>query len=565
MREYLKEFLAYIKLNRHVSPHTVRAYESDITQYLAWVAGDKQRKMSGLTVADLDLTSVRAHLAELNKAGKARSSVARKLSALRTFVKYLRREELIAHDPTAMAVAPKRDQTIPTHLSEPEMARLIEMPSTGDPLGRRDRAILELFYASGLRLSELVGIDLEDLNLSGRMVRVMGKGGKERLLPFNQNTVTALRAWLADRAAILAARQARARRRTVVAPRKTVAGARQKVPGDPLFLNSRGGRLTGRSVDTYNTFSLDYITQQGMLREGYIDWGISDSVSLRGGRFILPIGFAPRDIGAATAKDMTRITRLNAEANFGAMLAVTARRGERAIVDAGLMAVLGDGNREKDYDWFYFVNTSLDTNSAVTMVASARLTPIKMIDVRAAFKKGYTGSKVERLPSYWASKRNDDALVVSVKLSPTSWASVFGEYAKYKWGPTVSSGELVGLPALDAIVKPGYFMGALVDAPIAPKVRIGGSVVREELSRDDSLVQYLELNHLYGVTMGKMDRALVVRGFVDVNRLVNVSFFWMDVSNPYPWTSGSWPVTGPVAFTGRDSDRIGVTVTVRTP
>ena len=249
MREYLKEFLAYIKLNRHVSPHTVRAYESDITQYLAWVAGDKQRKMSGLTVADLDLTSVRAHLAELNKAGKARSSVARKLSALRTFVKYLRREELIAHDPTAMAVAPKRDQTIPTHLSEPEMARLIEMPSTGDPLGRRDRAILELFYASGLRLSELVGIDLEDLNLSGRMVRVMGKGGKERLLPFNQNTVTALRAWLADRAAILAARQARARRRTVVAPRKTVAGARQKVPGDSLFLNSRGGRLTGRSVD----------------------------------------------------------------------------------------------------------------------------------------------------------------------------------------------------------------------------------------------------------------------------------------------------------------------------
>ena len=249
MREYLKEFLAYLKLNRHVSPHTVRAYDSDITQYLAWVAADQQRKMSELTVDDLDLTSVRSHLAELNKAGKARSSVARKLSALRTFVKYLRREDLIAHDPTAMAVAPKRDQTIPTHLSEPEIARLIEMPSTADPLGRRDRAILELFYASGLRLSELVGIDLEDLNLSGRMVRVMGKGGKERLLPFNQSALTALRAWLADRAAILAARQARTRQRPVVAPRKTVPGARQKAPSDPLFLNVRGGRLTGRSVD----------------------------------------------------------------------------------------------------------------------------------------------------------------------------------------------------------------------------------------------------------------------------------------------------------------------------
>ncbi len=204
MRDHLKAFLAFLKLNRHVSPHTVRAYESDITQYLAWVASDKDRKMSQLTPADLDLTSVQSHLADLGKAGKARSSVARKLSALRTFVRYLRREDLIEHDPTARAVAPKRDQTLPMHLSEPEIARLIETASTADPLGRRDRAILELFYASGLRLSELVGIDMEDLNLSGRMVRVMGKGGKERLLPFNQSALAALRAWIADRAVILA-------------------------------------------------------------------------------------------------------------------------------------------------------------------------------------------------------------------------------------------------------------------------------------------------------------------------------------------------------------------------
>ena len=249
MREHLKDFLAYLKLNRHVSPHTVRAYDSDITQYLAWVAADKQRKMSTLTPADLDLSSVRTHLAELNKAGKARSSVARKLSALRTFVKYLRREELIEHDPTAMAVAPKRDQTIPTHLSEPEMARLIETPSTADPLGRRDRAILELFYASGLRLSELVGIDLEDLNLPGRMVRVMGKGGKERLLPFNQSALTALRAWMTDRAAILEARRSRVGRLSALAPRRLAHAPSRKPQADPLFLNARGGRLTGRSVD----------------------------------------------------------------------------------------------------------------------------------------------------------------------------------------------------------------------------------------------------------------------------------------------------------------------------
>ncbi|HYB95982.1 MAG TPA: tyrosine recombinase XerC [Vicinamibacterales bacterium] len=239
MRDHLKSFLAYLALNRHVSPHTVRAYESDVTQYLAWVAAETGKKMSQLGPADLDMTSVRGHLADLNRAGKARSSVARKLSGLRTFVKYLRREDIIEHDPTAMAVAPKRDQTIPVHLSEPEIERLIETPSTGDPLGRRDRAILELFYASGLRLSELVAIDLEDLNLSERMVRVMGKGGKERLVPFNHSTLTAIRGWMKDRAAMLAGGRAAA------APSRRKSTAQR----DPLFINYRGTRLTGRSVD----------------------------------------------------------------------------------------------------------------------------------------------------------------------------------------------------------------------------------------------------------------------------------------------------------------------------
>jgi len=320
-----------------------------------------------------------------------------------------------------------------------------------------------------------------------------------------------------------------------------------------------------KRVDTYNTFSLDYITQQGILREGYIDLALSDAVSLRGGRFILPIGFAPREVGATIAKDMARITRLNAEANFGVMLAASRQNGDRPLFDVGIMAVLGDGNREKDYDWFYFVNRSLDTNSALTVVASARVQPVKQLDVRAAYKKGYTGSKVERLPSYWASKRNDDALVVSVKISPVSWFSAFGEYAKYKWGPTITSGELVGIPTLGPIEKPGYYMGAQLDVPVTGRVHMGASFTREELTRDDSLIQYLSLNNLYGVSMGKKDRAMIARGFVDINRLVNVSFFWMDVSNPFPWVSGSWPVSGPVAFTGREPDRVGVSVTVRTP
>jgi hypothetical protein len=321
-----------------------------------------------------------------------------------------------------------------------------------------------------------------------------------------------------------------------------------------------------KRVDTYNTFALDYITQQGILREGYLDLSVSNAVSVRGGRFILPIGFSPREVGATSAKDMARITRLNAEANFGAMVAFSKRRDDdRPLFDAGAMVVLGEGNREKDYDWFYFVNTSLDTNSAVTVVASFRVMPVRSVDLRGAYKKGYTGSKVERLPSYWASKRNDDAIVASLKVSPVSWASIFGEYAHYRWGPTLTSGELIGIPALDPIDKTGYYMGGLLEAPVSSRVRVGGSITREELLRDDSLIQYLALNDLYGVTMGKKDRALIARGFVDINRLVNVGFFWVDVSNPFPWVSGSWPVSGPFAFTGRAPDRVGVTVTVKTP
>ena len=245
MREHLKSFLAYLKLNRHLSPHTVRAYESDVTQYLAFVAAQTGKKMSQLRPADLEMSSVRAHVTQLNAAGKARASVARKLSGLKTFVRYLRREDVIDHDPTVMAVAPKRDHTIPVFLSEPEITRLIETPNTGDPLGCRDRAILELFYASGLRLSELVAVDLEDVNLNGRMIRVMGKGRKERLLPFNQSAADAIRAWMKDRALIMTRRPPKA----AVSPKHAKRAKADAVNSDPLFINYRGTRLSDRSVD----------------------------------------------------------------------------------------------------------------------------------------------------------------------------------------------------------------------------------------------------------------------------------------------------------------------------
>ena len=236
MKAVLKDFLQHLR-RRDVSPHTITAYENDVATFLKHTSQIRQKSVDALAPADVDAFAIRAFLGELHKQRLSASSSARKLSAIRTFVKFLRREDLIEDDPASLVAAPKKPETIPAHLSVNEMNRLLEMPDASTPLGRRDRAILELFYASGLRLSELVGLGIEDVNLSARMVRVLGKGRKERLVPFNTSTADALRAWLKDR---------------------TMTGQRAEGGGQakharrvaaPLFLNYRGGRLSTRSVD----------------------------------------------------------------------------------------------------------------------------------------------------------------------------------------------------------------------------------------------------------------------------------------------------------------------------
>jgi len=245
MRTELRDFLDHLRLNRNTSAHTVAAYGSDLSQFLAFAADHLGTAAARLRPRQVDLAVIRAFLADLHRRGQSRASAARKLSALRSFTRYLRREGRLETDPAALAVTPRRERRVPAHLSVDEMTRLLEAPDTGRPLGRRDRAILELFYASGLRLSELVALDLDDLNLSERIVRVAGKGGKERLVPFNRAAQKALRKWYADRTALRASASTPPRRRSR-ASRATSEGERGC--GDPVFVNARGGRLTGRSV-----------------------------------------------------------------------------------------------------------------------------------------------------------------------------------------------------------------------------------------------------------------------------------------------------------------------------
>jgi integrase/recombinase XerC len=236
LRDAIRAFRDHLALNRNASEHTVRNYESDLVQFLYFLGASTGTPRHALTPAHISGDAIRGFLGELHARGNSRASAARRISTIRSFARYLRREGVRDDDPASLVGSPKREQRVPQVLSVDEVTALIESPDVSTPLGRRDRAMLELFYASGLRLSELVSLDVEDVNLSTRMVRVMGKGRKERLVPCHERAADAVRAWLKDRVSLV-----------VLAEPAKRAGRRDSRE-DPLFVNYRGTRLTPRSV-----------------------------------------------------------------------------------------------------------------------------------------------------------------------------------------------------------------------------------------------------------------------------------------------------------------------------
>ncbi len=236
MEQYLPSFLEFLKLNRNVSSHTQRAYRSDLRQFVEF---SKERLGRPVTTDDFDHRLVRSFLASLYDNGHSRASSARKLATVRSFARYLRSEGCLEHELGGMVSTPKLARRMPIHLDQDEISELLESPDSETALGRRDRAILELFYASGLRLSELVGLNVDDVNLRDQLVRVLGKGGKERVIPFNQSTADAISSYLDDhRVLVNSNNQTSGQRR----PQRAIVSV-------PLFVNYRGGRLSGRSVD----------------------------------------------------------------------------------------------------------------------------------------------------------------------------------------------------------------------------------------------------------------------------------------------------------------------------
>jgi integrase/recombinase XerC len=228
MNNLIGSFIRHIQNEKGYSEHTIRNYESDLRQFSRFVATRKGIKGDDLVIDLVDYTLIRAYLGELFDTCH-RTTISRKLSALKSFFKYLELRGFSSVNPAAEIATPKQEKHIPTYLPIDDMFALLKKPDKQKELGLRDLSILELLYSSGLRVSELVYLNRENMDLNTRLVRVTGKGGKERVLPVGRKAIDAIRVYLEHTAKI-----------------RKKSGYSQD--HGPLFLNCRGGRLSSRSV-----------------------------------------------------------------------------------------------------------------------------------------------------------------------------------------------------------------------------------------------------------------------------------------------------------------------------
>ena len=212
MDRYVEKFLSFLDIERNYSPNTILNYKLDLEEFLKF--------LDGTPLAKVDYNHFRRFLAQLRTRQHKPRTLARKLSALRSLFRFLQREGYIKDNPAVLLMTPKLDKPLPKFLSESEMAALIEAPDLGSKAGPRDRAILETLYSTGIRVSELVGMDVEHIDFIGNVAKVRGKGKKERLVPIGEKALQEIRNYLGRRPS-----QARA-----------------------LFLNKNGTRLTARSI-----------------------------------------------------------------------------------------------------------------------------------------------------------------------------------------------------------------------------------------------------------------------------------------------------------------------------
>jgi integrase/recombinase XerD len=226
MERYVAEFLAHLAVERGASPHTIAAYRRDLEAYVATLATRGVTDPASVTRED-----VTAHVASLRRRGLAPSSVERKVSAIKSFHKFLVREGITENHPTARLPLPAVPDRLPDVVSVDDVARLLAQPFPDGAIGLRDRAALETLYGCGLRVSELVGLDVGDVDLAAGFLRVMGKGGKERVVPISGIAARALEAYL-----------------SAGRPHMRSKGSLKGLDAQAVFLNVRGGQISRQAI-----------------------------------------------------------------------------------------------------------------------------------------------------------------------------------------------------------------------------------------------------------------------------------------------------------------------------
>ncbi|MBA7472332.1 Tyrosine recombinase XerC [subsurface metagenome] len=221
MQKIFDRYIQYLEAERNASPYTIRNYRADLADFFKFLKGTELTLLN-----EVDRHVLRDYLSLLVERGIAKASIARKLSAIRSFFRYLVREEVIAKNSIEQVSSPKLDKRLPSFLTKEEMVKLLNTPDLSTPLGQRDRALLELLYASGLRVSELVSLTPEQIDLETNEIRVWGKGSKERMVLMGEPAAGAIKNYIGDGRARL----------------------RGEKKSQALFLNRYGQRLPERSV-----------------------------------------------------------------------------------------------------------------------------------------------------------------------------------------------------------------------------------------------------------------------------------------------------------------------------
>lgn len=262
MQAAVEGFLRYLRIERNASPLTLKSYRSDLARLLQFLVSTD----AGLCEPqDVSIGQLRAYVADLHQQGYARTTIARRLASLRSLFEYCRREKLVESNPARALRTPRQGRRLPHFLSTEQVAKLLETPSEDQPAGLRDRAILETLYSAGLRVSELVSLDLADWDRDSNVLRVRGKGRKERIAPVGRFAAAAILDWLEHR-------------QTDNSPSAT--------DGDAMFLNRFGRRLSARSVGRMlekhiAAAGLDQLTSPHTLRHSFASHMLDGGADLR--------------------------------------------------------------------------------------------------------------------------------------------------------------------------------------------------------------------------------------------------------------------------------------------